>query len=91
MISLNSPAFLRLKQSRQIETEVQENRDINFSNHKQWNHQPGWKNTLNNLRLIIQPLLLFWLIYPWLDILPNSKLLLGFNHLINVMNQFKPF
>src|SRR4028118_780065 len=90
MISLNSPAFLRLKQSRQIETEVQENRDINFSNHKQWNHQPGWKNTLNNLRLMIQPLLLFWLMIPWLDILPNSKLLLGFNHLIAAMNQFKP-
>ena len=90
MISLNSPAFLKLKQSRQIETEVQKNRDIIFSNHKQWNHQCGWKNTLNNLRLIIQPLLLFWLIYPWLDILPNSKLLLGFNHLIAAMNQFKP-
>ena len=90
MISLNSPAFLKLKQSRQIETEVQKNRDIIFSNHKQWNHQCGWKNTLNNLRLIIQPLLLFWLIYPWLDILPNSKLLLGFNHLISAMNQFKP-
>lgn len=83
-------AFLRLKQSRQIKTEVQENREINFSNHQQWNHQCGWKNTLNNRRLIIQPLLLFWLIYPKLDILPNSKLLQGFNHLIAAMNQFKP-
>ncbi|OUL18231.1 hypothetical protein BV372_34320, partial [Nostoc sp. T09] len=42
------------------------------------------------LRLIVQPLLLFWLIYPWLDIFPNSQLLLGFNHLIAAMNQFKP-
>lgn len=90
MISLNCPAFLGLNQSRQIETKVQENRDIDFSNHKQWNHKCGWKNTLNNLRLIIQPLLLFWLIYPWLNILPNSKLLLGFNYLIAAMNQFKP-
>jgi hypothetical protein len=39
----------------------------------------GWKNTLNNLRLIVQPLLLFWLIYPWLDVFPNADLLLGFN------------
>ncbi|MBD2533482.1 IS701 family transposase, partial [Nostoc flagelliforme FACHB-838] len=45
---------------------------------------------LNNLRLIIQPLLLFWLIYPWLSIFPNSHLFLGFNHLIAAMNQFKP-
>ncbi len=64
MISLNFPEFLGLNKSCQIETEVQENRDVDFSNHKQWNHEYGWKNTLNNLRLIVQPLLIFWLIYP---------------------------
>ncbi|MEH2466428.1 IS701 family transposase [Nostoc sp.] len=90
MISLNSSAFLDLNKSDHIEIEVQENSDVDFSNHKLWNHECGWKNTLNNLRLIVQPLLLFWLIYPWLDIFPNSNLLLGFNHLIAVMNQFKP-
>ncbi|NDJ26188.1 hypothetical protein GS682_32410 [Nostoc sp. B(2019)] len=90
MISLNAPVFLSLNQSRQFETEVQENSDVDFSNHPQWNHESGWKNTLNNLRLIIQPLLLFWLIYPWLSIFPNSHLLMGFNHLIAAMNQFKP-
>ena len=51
----------------------------------------GWKNTLNTLRLILQPVLLFWLIYPWLDIFTNSDLFRGFNHLIITMNQFKPF
>ncbi len=90
MISLNSPVFLSLNQSHQLEAEVQENSDVDFSNHPQWNHESGWKNTLNNLRLIIQPLLLFWLIYPWLSVFPNSHLLLGFNHLIATMNQFKP-
>jgi len=89
MISLNSPAFLGLN-IRQIEPEVQENSDVYFSNHQQWNHECGWKNTLNNLRLIAQPLLLFWLIYPWIHIFPNSNLLLGFNQLISEMNQFKP-
>jgi len=90
MISLNSPAFLGLNQSRKIKTEVQENSSVDFANHQQWNQGYGWKNTINNWRLIIQPLLLFWLIYPWLDIFPNSHLLLGFNHLIAAMNQFKP-
>ncbi len=90
MISLNSPAFLGLNQSHKIETEVQENSSVDFANHQQWNSGYGWKNTINNWRLIIQPLLLFWLIYPWLDIFPNSHLLLGFNHLIAAMNQFKP-
>ena len=94
MISLNYQAFLSLNQSRQLETEVTDSSCgscVDFSHHQQWNHDSGWKNTLNNLRLIIQPLLLFWLIYPWLDIFPNSHLLLGFNHLICAMNQFKPF
>ena len=91
MISLNSPAFLSLNKSRQIETEVKENSHVNFYNHQQWNHECGWKNTLNNLRLIAQPLLLFWLIYPWIHIFPNSNLLLGFNQLISEMNQFKPY
>ncbi len=89
MISLSSPAFLGLN-IRQIEPDIQENNFVDFSNHQQWNHECGWKNTLNNLRLIVQPLLLFWLIYPWLNIFPNSNLLLGFNQLISTMNQFKP-
>lgn len=90
MISLNSPALLGLNKSRKIETKVQENSDVDFYNHQQWNHECGWKNTLNNLRLIAQPLLLFWLIYPWIHIFPNSNLLLGFNQLISEVNQFKP-
>jgi SRSO17 transposase len=91
MISLNSQAFLDLNQSHQIETKGQKGNSDNFYNHQQWNPESGWKNTLNNLRLIVQPLFLFWLIHPWLDIFPNSYLLLEFNHLISAMNQFKPF
>lgn len=91
MITLNSPAFLSLNQSHQIEAEVQQSQRSDFSAHQQWNHDSGWKNTLNNLRLIVQPLFLFWSIYPWLDIFPNSDLLPQFNHLISAMNQFKPF
>ncbi len=91
MISLNSPVFLGFNQSHQLETDAQENNHVDFSNHPRWNHESGWKNTLNNLRLIIQPLLLFWLIYPWLSMFPNSDLLLGFNHLIAAINQFKPY
>jgi SRSO17 transposase len=91
MISLNSPAFLSLNQSSKIPANAKENKPVNFSNHQQWDHENGWKNILNNLRLIVQPLLLFWSIHPWLDILPNNNLWLGFNQLISAMNQFKPF
>ena len=91
MISLSSPAFLAMHQSHQIQTDSQKSNKLDFSNHQQWNHDSGWKNVLNNLRLVVQPLLSFWLVYPWLDIFPNSNLLLGFNHLISAMNQFLPF
>lgn len=88
MISLNSPAFLSLNQSCQSATEIQ-HPTVDFSSHQQWNHQRGWKNALNNLRLIIQPTLALWLISPWLDVFPNPYLLLGFHDLIHVMNQFQ--
>jgi len=39
----------------------------------------------------MQPLLLFWLIDPGLEIFPNSNLLLGIKHLIDAMNQFPHF
>jgi hypothetical protein len=67
MISLNSPAFLALNQALQIETNVTGTSCasyVYFSHHQQWNYDSGWKNPLNNLRLIVQPLLIFWLIYP---------------------------
>ncbi|MGL4880415.1 MAG: transposase, partial [Waterburya sp.] len=50
-----------------------------------------WKTTLNNLRLIIQPTILLWLIVPWLEVFPNHHLLLGFHKLIALMNQFYPY
>jgi len=91
MISLNYPAFFSLNQSGQIETEGEKSNKVDFSNQQQWEPESGWNNVLNNLRLIVQPLLLFWVVSPGLDIFPNDNLLLGFNHLISPMNQFKPF
>ena len=91
MISLNSPAFLSLNQSLEVEHDVVDNTDVQVSNHEQWNHECGWKNVLNNLRLLIQPIMMLWLIFPWLDIFPNSKLLLGFNQLIGEINQCQSF
>jgi SRSO17 transposase len=91
MVSLNSPAFISLNQ--QIETDEvdRKNQGVDFSGHREWDGGMGWKNTLNNLRLVFQPILLFWLILPWLDIFPNSQLLLGFNHLIHSIYQYQPF
>jgi SRSO17 transposase len=88
MISLNTQSFLSLNSSEVTDKSTQIN--INFASHPQWNHQSGWKNILNNFRLIIQPSLLLWLIFPWLELFPNSSLLLGLHRLIHTMNQFQP-
>ncbi|WP_293070489.1 hypothetical protein [Moorena sp. SIO4A5] len=87
MISLNYPAFLSFNQSAEVANEVTDTDDIQVSNHQQWNHQGGWDNVLNNFRLLIQPIMMLWIIFPWLDILPNSNLLVGLNQLISEINQ----
>ncbi|MBW4547508.1 MAG: hypothetical protein KME25_24165 [Symplocastrum torsivum CPER-KK1] len=82
--------ILSLNQSGSTEAEIQPT-PVDFSSHQQWNLQTGWKNVLNNLRLIIQPTLALSLIFPWLDLFPNPSLLLSFHELIHAMNQFQPF
>jgi hypothetical protein len=91
MISLNSEVFRSLSQCcSQRDSESQKN-TTNLSTHQQWNYQDGWKNVLNNLRLIIQPTIILWLIVPWLDVFPERYLLLGFHRLIQNINQFKSY
>ena len=87
MISLNSQAFLELDPLPQNNSETKNTPEC-FSLHPQWNHKNGWKNVLNNLRLLIQPTILLWSIGPWLDIFPNRHLLLGFQNLIAAINRF---
>ena len=59
-----------------------------FSMHPWWDKSVGWKNLLNNLRLVLQPFVLFNLIRPWLKVFPVPALSLGFSRLIALMNYF---
>lgn len=59
-----------------------------FQSHESWDENKGWKNLLNNLRLILQPFVYFNLIKPWLKVFPIPQLSLGFPRLISIMNQF---
>ena len=86
MVSLISQPLVSIKQ--QQASKIARNNFVDFSNHQQWDYGNGWKNTLNNLRLTLQPILVLWLIFPGLDVFPDSHLLLRFNHLIN---QYQPF
>lgn len=59
-----------------------------FAQHPWWNNQSGWKSLLNNLRLVIQPLICFNWLKRWLDVFPNASLEIGFKRLMQQMNQF---
>jgi hypothetical protein len=90
MVSSHSKTFCELNQSSALANSNLRFQEpiTDFTLHQQWSNKRGWKTTLNNLRLIIQPTIIFWMIIPWLDIFPNRSLLIGFHQLIAVMNQF---
>jgi threonyl-tRNA synthetase len=44
-----------------------------FSEHPSWDKKKGWKNLLNNLRLVIQPFVYFNLIKPWFAVFPMPR------------------
>jgi SRSO17 transposase len=60
-----------------------------FREHDWWDKGSGWKNLLNNLRLVIQPLIFFNLLKPWLRVFPVSHLSIGFLTLIALMNRMR--
>jgi SRSO17 transposase len=89
MVSLQSEIFKKL-------CTIEENTPLStfvdsFRLHRWWQNETGWKNVLNNLRLIIQPKIFLCLLTPWLEVFPIPKLSIGFLHLINIMNEFKPY
>jgi hypothetical protein len=59
--------------------------------HKWWDQGKGWKNLLNNLRLIIQPAVFYCLLSPWLGVFALPSLQQGFQSLIAMMNNFQGF
>lgn len=56
-----------------------------FASHPWWDNGKGWKNILNNLRIILQPFTLFNLIGPWLTVFPIPQLSLGFAKLQSIV------
>jgi SRSO17 transposase len=60
--------------------------ESNFSSHPWWDKRNGWNNILNNLRLILQPFVLFNLIKPWLKVFTIPKLSEGFVKLQMLVN-----
>lgn len=58
-----------------------------FSSHPWWDKGNSWNSILNNLRLILQPFLLFNLIKPWLQVFLVPQLAEGFWQLQRLVNR----
>ena len=86
LVSLHSQALSTLNQP--LDHISSTGLGLLLSEHDQWNQQRGWKNLLNNLRLVIQPLVIFNLLKSWLNIFPVPQLHTGLNRLIAFMNRF---
>ncbi len=56
--------------------------------HPHWVTSSGWKHTLNNLRLLIQPFTAFWLLMPWLSVFVLPALASNLQRLIISINTF---
>ena len=62
---------------------------LRLAQHPDWNQARGWKQTLNNLRLVIQPYVILNLLQPWLNLFPIPRLSAGLECLIALMNCFR--
>jgi hypothetical protein len=77
--------MVTLHSQKMLPTTSQSKLKSKLASHPWWDDGKGWKNILNNLRLIIQPFTLFNLIYPWLTVFPVPQLALGFSQLQSII------
>ena len=57
-----------------------------LAQHPDWDFHPGWKSMLNNLQLLLLPLLALKLVEPWLRVFDNPLLVRSFHSLISLVN-----
>ena len=82
LITLQTATF-----SGEVQAEEQAAR-ITYTQHRWWDTGTGWKNTLNNLRLIIQPVLCAALLSPWLCVFDIPTLHSSLNQLVHAMQHY---
>ncbi|HEY1389492.1 MAG TPA: IS701 family transposase [Ktedonobacterales bacterium] len=80
LVSLQSPVFAALGTTQTTSPAVP------LETHPAWNAETGWKHLLNNLRLLLQPLVCASLLLPWLQLVPLPHLRAGLHDLCALMN-----
>jgi SRSO17 transposase len=82
MVSLQTPV---------LQTPVSPVRPVDttlVAKHPDWLSSSGWKHTLNNLRLLIQPFVALWVLLPWLSVFALPALATNLHRLIAAINAF---
>jgi hypothetical protein len=74
---------------RQQATSTRDEEQTIYARHEWWDTGSGWKNILNNVRLITQPYIFCCLLLPWLNVFHIPRLYEDFRTLINAMNGFQ--
>lgn len=85
MVSLQSE---QLKQRKNQDIEKEKSVKEEIRKHPYWDEGKGWKNILNNLRLVLQPLSYFNLLKPWFVVLFKPRIIKLFCSLFSQINQF---
>ena len=82
MVSLQTPVLQTPSAPvRPLDTSV-------VAQHPNWLSSSGWKHTLNNLRLLIQPFVALWILLPWLSVFAFPALASNLHCLITSINTF---
>ena len=92
MISLHTPPLRQSTESVTPDPDTDNDHSLlRMSKHPHWQPDRGWKNTLNNIRVLMKPSLLFWAIVPWFQVFPDWQLLSSLRPLLHRVNQFQYF
>jgi len=92
MISLHTPPLRQSTESVTPDPDTDNDHSLlRMSKPPYWQPNHGWKNTLNNIRVLMKPSLLFWAIVPWFQVFPDWQLLSSLRPLLHRVNQFQYF
>lgn len=89
LVSLHTNALHQAQVQPSIQPDVQAQViTLKLAQHPGWNQANGWKQALNNLRVVIQPSVILNLLEPWLNLFPIPRLSAGLECLVALMNRF---
>ncbi len=89
LVSLHAQAFKDETARERVKLNSKLLEVAQFEQYPYWESGTNWKSALNNLRLIIQPYIFWYLIERWLRVFPIPGIKRGFFKLIEIMNGFR--